>query len=184
MRLCLKRYEKMVNYEVYESYTQVFSQDIDEGEFSKIGVFDSLLDMYKMMCGVKVLTSLPSSKFSKIATYIKMAGGKQISAPEMDIIYKQTLSLFSEFDFYAFFYGCHQACLKAIKKEGFQGLIAMIDTFEKTKAKLKTETNRPSTSSGPSYLKPTSRAQTDANKSSTQIRPSSKPNTQTKIPKK
>lgn len=183
VRLCLKNLEKIKNFEVYEGYTQVYNSEIDDEKFKRISMFDSLFDMYKALCGAKVLISLPSSKFSKVATYIKMAGGKLISAPEMDIIYKQTLSQFAEFDFYAFFHGCHQACLKGIKREGYEGLFVMLEAFEQTKAKIEAGTKTCTVSKNSMTLAPTTSARQRGNtdfgthlKTPIQARPSSKSN--------
>lgn len=103
IRLCLKHIEKVRNISVYDSYTLVFSPEIDEARFGHMFIFDGLYALYSHLHGqVKFTSNLPSSKWQKIGEFLEKAGCKKLSQPDLDLIYRNTMVNFPEFDLYAF----------------------------------------------------------------------------------
>lgn len=119
---------------MYDSYTQIFNEEVNKEAFGKLNLFDSLLDLYFELCGAKTTSNLPSSKFQKVAQYLVQGGGKSLPATDLDLLYKQTLTRFAEFDFFAFIDACRQASRKALKSEGDGGLLLLADAFSAAKA--------------------------------------------------
>lgn len=51
IKLCLKPVEKMMEYEEYDSYTQIFSPDIEEEILGDYSIYDDLLDIFLEVSG-------------------------------------------------------------------------------------------------------------------------------------
>jgi len=99
----MKDITKIENYEEYDSYTQIFSPDIEDEVFDGNHTFDELLDLFLEVSGQRFFPSLTMPKFSKISKLFRGLGKKIINKFETDTCYKKMMSYHEQMDFYAFF---------------------------------------------------------------------------------
>ena len=85
IKLCLKGTDTIENYEEYDSYTQIFSEDIEEEHFAKKSVFDDLLDVFLEVSGQRFYPSLTMAKFSKIAKLFRGLGTRIINKFDVEV---------------------------------------------------------------------------------------------------
>ena len=103
MKLCLKSIQDIENYEEYDSYTQIFSPELEEEMFKEKNYFDDLLDIFLEVSGQRFMPSLTMPKFTKIARLFKGIGKRNINKHEVEICYKKMMNYHEQMDFYAFF---------------------------------------------------------------------------------
>jgi hypothetical protein len=102
VKLCLKKTEDIENYEEYDSYTQIFSPDLEEELFKEKNYFDELLDVFLEVCGQRFFPTLTMQKFCKIAKLFRGLGDKIINKFEAEVCYKKMMHYHEQMDFYAF----------------------------------------------------------------------------------
>ena len=94
--------DKIIEYEEYDSYTQIFSPDIEEEIFGDYSIFDDLLDIFMEVSGQRFFPSLTMAKFSKIAKLFRGIGNKIINKFDAEVCYKKMMEYHDQMDFYAF----------------------------------------------------------------------------------
>lgn len=140
MKLCLKSPDSIENYEEYDSYTQIFSPEIEEKVFEGNHLFDDMLDVFLEISGQRFFPTLTMAKFSKIARLFRGMGNKIINKFEAEICYKKMLEYHEQMDFYAFIDAVDYLLKKCFgersnftEKEQFE---MFIDSFKKAKKPL------------------------------------------------
>lgn len=137
VRLCLKDIAKIRNYKVYDSYALLFDEEIDQQECGHLNLHCTLLDLYLQLCGAKVTSNLPCSKFHKLGAILAQAGGKFIEHKDLDLLVKQTLTKFAEFDFYAFLDACKAAARKSMPASDDDAVFRLAAAFSQIQSTAK-----------------------------------------------
>ena len=91
IKLCLKSPEKILQYQEYVSYTQIFCPEVEETELAEFGVFDSILDIFLVLAGSKFTPTLTLLKFAKIVKLFKNLGNKSVDKSQIELCYKKML---------------------------------------------------------------------------------------------
>lgn len=102
VKLCLKPIEKIQEYEEYDSYTQIYSPDIESELLGNYSVIDDLLDLFLEVSGQRFFPSLTIQKFSKITKLFKGLGNRIINKFDVDQCFKKMSEYHDQIDFYAF----------------------------------------------------------------------------------
>jgi hypothetical protein len=89
--LCLKPIDKILEYEEYDSYTQIYSPDIESELLAGYSVIDDLFDVFLEVSGQRFFPSLTMQKFSKITKLFKGLGNKIINKFDVDQCYKKMM---------------------------------------------------------------------------------------------
>lgn len=103
VKLCLKSKEEIENYEEYDSYTQVFSPELEAEMFEDKNYFDDLLDIFLEVSGQRFTPTLTMAKFTKIARLFRNIGDRTVNKFEAECCYKKMMNYHEQMDFYAFF---------------------------------------------------------------------------------
>lgn len=99
----MKPKDEIENYEEYDSYTQIFSPELEEEMFSGRNYFDDLLDVFLEISGQRFTPTLTMAKFTKIARLFRHIGKNIINKFDAECCYKKMLNYHEQLDFYAFF---------------------------------------------------------------------------------
>lgn len=103
MKLCKKPLEKIMDYEEYDSYTQIYSPEVEEELFAKQDLFDALYELFLELSGPRFFPALTLVKFCRIAKVLKDVGPRNLNRVEIEVCYKKTLEYHEQMDLYAFF---------------------------------------------------------------------------------
>lgn len=140
IKLCLKSVDAIENYEEYDSYTQIFSPDVEEEVFGDNHLFDDMLDVFLEVCGQRFFPTLTMAKFSKIAKLFRGLGKKIINKFEAEVCYKKMIAYHEQMDFYAFFDAVDYLLKKCFGTDSAlsekQQLELFIDSFKKARKPL------------------------------------------------
>lgn len=99
----MKDPEEIENYEEYDSYTQIYSPELDEEMFEGRHYFDDLLDVFLEVAGQRFTPTLTMAKFAKIGRLFRNIGEHIINKFDVEICYKKMMNYHEQMDFYAFF---------------------------------------------------------------------------------
>ena len=105
VKLCLKKKSIIDRYEEYDSYTQIYSPDIDQEKFQNNNILDGLYSLFGALAGQSFYPTLTMMKFTKINKILKLMAGKDLKKYELEIIYKKLLTYHDQMDFYCFLDG-------------------------------------------------------------------------------
>lgn len=89
MKLCLKSVDSIENYEEYDSYTQIFSPEIEEEVFGDNHLFDDMLDVFLEISGQRFFPTLTMAKFSKVARLLEDLGRKLLINLKLKCVIKK-----------------------------------------------------------------------------------------------
>lgn len=103
MKLCKKQLDKIMDYEEYDSYTQIYSPEVDAELFSEQSLHDGLYNLFLELTGQRFYPALTPLKFCRIAKVIKDIGPRNLNRVEIEVCMKKTLEFHEQMDLYAFF---------------------------------------------------------------------------------
>lgn len=112
VKLCKKTVENIEDYEEYDSYTQIYSPEVEEQLFPQNNVYDILLKMFIELSGSQFFPALTSLKFCRIGKVLKDIGTKNLNKVELEVCFKKTLEFHEQMDFYAFIDCIEMICSK------------------------------------------------------------------------
>jgi tubulin polyglutamylase TTLL11 len=126
VKLCKKPLEKIMDYEEYDSYTQIYSPEVDEELFADCATFDHLYELFLELSGQRFFPALTPLKFGRIAKVIKDVGTKNLNKIDIDVIYKKTLEFHEQMDLYAFY-----DAVELLLEKAFEGSLEDVDRRER-----------------------------------------------------
>lgn len=139
VKLCKKPLEKIMDYEEYDSYTQIYSPDTEEELFKNQDLFDCLFELFSELAGPRFSPDLTVVKFCRIAKVLKDVGVRNLNRVEIEVCYKKTLEYHEQMDLYAFFDSVILLLSKLFEgekeptsdKERLQVLVSKFKTFKR-----------------------------------------------------
>lgn len=103
VKLCKKSVEKIADYEEYDSYTQIYSPEVDAELFKEHYLHDGLYELFLELTGQRFYPALTALKFCRIAKVLKDVGPRNLNRVEIEVCMKKTLEFHEQLDLYAFF---------------------------------------------------------------------------------
>ena len=102
VKLCKKTVDKIEDYEEYDSYTQIYSPEVEQKMFAEKTTYDNLLNIFIELSGTQFFPALTPIKFCRIGKILKDLGHRHLNKIELDVCFKRTLEFHEQMDFYAF----------------------------------------------------------------------------------
>lgn len=102
VRLCKKPLSKIVDYEEYDSYTQIYSEETEEEIFADYNLLDNLYELFNELQGSRFQPALTPLKFSRLHKLFHGIGKKTIIRADIDAVFNKTMEYHEQMDLYAF----------------------------------------------------------------------------------
>lgn len=136
VKLCKKTVDKIEDYEEYDSYTQIYSPEVEEKLFAQNNLYDRLLQLFIELSGPRFYPSLTASKFVRISKVLKDLGCRSLNKVELEVCFKKTLEFHEQMDFYAFIDCIELICSKIFPpdtplKDAIAAICDSCDSFKK-----------------------------------------------------
>lgn len=124
VKLCKKSVDYIEDYEEYDSYTQIYSPEVEAKLFQGNDIYDSLLKIFIELSGTQFFPALTAIKFCRISKVLKELGVKNLNKIELEVCFKKTLEFHEQMDFYAFI-----DCIELICSKIFPSEMPLVDAM-------------------------------------------------------
>lgn len=111
--------KKLDEYLEYDSYTQIFSEEIEKEEYSHCSYYDRLFDLFSEIAGQRFFPTLTQGKFNKLLPILKRLNPNfRLNKFFLDNYYKRIIEYHEQLDFYAFIDGVEDLVSKCMDNSG------------------------------------------------------------------